>query len=222
MNDAFGALRAGTRDGVGVALVLGTGATLAARGPHGATWFSGERMESAAASASELGRLVYDLLIRGEYGEGPRPTFEHAALASFGADSVEDLVHAVSRVGGPGRRGLARLAPVFLEAGQAGDAEVRGIVAAQGEVLGGYVRAAADRVALTTGSVVTVSGGLLRHEGRGLMDAITARLSGFVVVRSTTEPVVGAVLIAADAAGLAVDPERLGASSPYAAFFETR
>jgi N-acetylglucosamine kinase-like BadF-type ATPase len=221
-NDAFGGLRAGTHDGIGVALVMGTGATIAARGPEGRTWFSGERMESAAASASELGRLVFDLLIRGEYGPGPRPSFERAALEAFGAASVEELVHAVSRVGGPGRRGLGALAPVFLEASHRGDPSAQAIVAQQGRLLAGYVRAAAQRVGLGEGSVVVLSGGLLRHEGTDLADAIIADLADFSVERSAVEPVYGAVLMAADAFGLSLDPAPLLASGPAATFFETR
>jgi len=112
-NDAIGALRAGTIDGVGVALVIGTGGAIGARGPSGATWFSGMRLEPSGATA--LGRVAHDLLIRGEYGSGPVPTFRDAALAAFDAGSVEELLYLITRRGGLGDRGIARLAPVLLE-----------------------------------------------------------------------------------------------------------
>ncbi len=125
-NDAFNTLRAGTADGLGVALVMGTGAAIAARGPSGRTWFSGERMERAGAM--EFGRQVYDLLLRGEYGPGPRPGFEAASLEAFAVDSVESMVYAITRTGGLGHRSLGRLAPVLLEASHAGDPQARRIV----------------------------------------------------------------------------------------------
>src|SRR5258708_35518738 len=37
-NDAFGALRAGTHDGFGVAVACGTGTATGARAPHGRLW----------------------------------------------------------------------------------------------------------------------------------------------------------------------------------------
>lgn len=219
MNDAMGALRAGC-DGVGVALVLGTGGAIGARGPSGETWFSGMRLEPSGAL--ELGRHALGLLIRGEYGPGPVPGFRDSALTAFEARSVEELLHAVTARGGLGDAGLGRLAAVFLEAGHQGDPDVFAFVAEHGRMLASYVRAAATRVSLPeAGNTLVVSGGLLRHHCSDLLDSITAHLPGFRVLRPTMEPVFGALLWAADASGARPDAVRLRDSGPDEATFRT-
>ncbi|MFV2063076.1 MAG: N-acetylglucosamine kinase [Chloroflexota bacterium] len=220
MNDAFGALRAGTPDGIGVVLVVGTGAAVAARGLAGATWFSGERIE--ASGGQEFGRQSYDLMIRGEYGYGPVPGFQGAALEAFSVKSVEDLVYTISRQGGLGRRSLTRLAPVLLGAGHEGDPLARPIIEEQGALLAGYVRRAAARVSLDPQSTtVVISGGVFRHHGSDLMDAVSDGLAGFRIERSAVEPVYGALLTAADEHGLSLDIERLLETGPGRSFFDT-
>jgi N-acetylglucosamine kinase-like BadF-type ATPase len=219
-NDAFNSLRAGLDDGIGVALVMGTGAAVAARGPTGRTWFSGERMERAGAM--EFGRCVYDLLIRGEYGAGPRPAFQQAALDAFAAESVEDMIHVITRTGGLGHRSLARLAPVLLEAGHAGDPEASRITREQGSTVAGYVRRAADRVGLgAQGTRVVMAGGIFKHQGTDLRDAIVEALGGYRVSPLLLEPVHGAILLAADGHRARPDVSLLAASGPGAKFFDT-
>jgi N-acetylglucosamine kinase-like BadF-type ATPase len=220
-NDAFNSLRAGTDDGIGVALVVGTGGAVAARGPDGRAWFSGERMERAGAM--EFGRCVYDLLISGEYGSGPRPAFQQAALDTFGVGSVEAMVYAITRTGGLGQRSLARLAPVLLQAGHVGDPVARRIVRAQGVAVAGYVRRAAERVGLAAqGARVVLAGGVFKHHGSDLRVAISEALAEYRVAPQLLEPVHGAVLLAADDLGLRLDRGRLVTSSPEAGFFDTQ
>jgi N-acetylglucosamine kinase-like BadF-type ATPase len=219
-NDAFNSLRAGTDAGVGVALVMGTGGAIAARGLDGATWFSGERMERAGAS--ELGRLVYDGLVRAEYGEGPRPAYEPAALRIFGVESVEALVHAITRTGGTGYRSVSRLAPAMLEAAHVGDPESERVVSAHGRRMSEYIRAAGRRVGLgADGRRVVLAGGLLRSPGSHLRDAIVAELLDWSVSVARLEPAFGAVLLAADHAGVGISVERLAETGPDRAFFDT-
>jgi N-acetylglucosamine kinase-like BadF-type ATPase len=219
-NDAFGALRAGTPDGVGVALVLGTGAALGARGASGETWFTGYRI--IASGAQEFGRYAYELLIRAEYGSDPAPSFKAAALQTYKVESVEDLVYAVTRSYGLGSRSLARLAPVLLAAGHGGDAVVQGYLTEHGRSLAGFVRSAAARV-IPSGQRprVVTSGGVFRGPGSELSDAIKAALPGFTVVASDAEPVYGAVMLAADEAGVRPDLRTMTRSGPGAGFFHT-
>lgn len=219
-NDAFNSLRAGADDGIGVALVMGTGAAIAARGRDGRTWFSGERMERAGAM--ELGRHAYDMLSRSEYGSGPRPGFSEAALRVFDVDSVDALVYAITRTGGLGHRSVARLAPVLLEASHSGDSESRRIVSEQGVLLAGYVSRAAERVGIgTEGTIVVLAGGVFKHHGTDLRDAITAALPGYHFEAASLEPAYGAVLLAADHDGVHLDTERLRSTGPSASFFDT-
>ncbi len=221
LNDALGALRAGTPDGVGVSLVIGTGGAIGARGPDGRTWFSGFRLEPSGAVG--LGRSAYELLLRGEYADGPVPAFGPAALAALDVPTVEALVHAVTARDGLGERGLARLAAVLLEAEHEGDPQARAIVAAHAGMLAAYVRGAARRVGLRgEGTTIVVTGGVLRHHCTDLLDGIAREVPGFRLLRATVEPAYGALLGSADAAGLRLDADLLQASGPGGAFFETR
>jgi N-acetylglucosamine kinase-like BadF-type ATPase len=219
-NDAIGALRAGTPGGVGVSLVLGTGGAIGARAADGTTWFSGMRLEESGAG--EFGHRAYALMLRGEYGAGPVPEFQPQALALFEVDSVEDLVHAITARGGPGGRGIARLAPILLDAGHRGDPQAKQIIQEHAELLAGYVRTASRRVGHPpAGVTLVVTGGVIRHHCTDLVDALARALPAFEMVRASIEPVYGALLLAADGAGIRPDPERLRATGPEAAYFAT-
>jgi N-acetylglucosamine kinase-like BadF-type ATPase len=222
VNDALGALRVGTPDGIGVSLVIGTGGAIGARGPTGATWFSGMRLEPSGAV--ELGRLAYARLIRGAYGGGPVPDFQQAALKTHGVGSVEELVLAITARGtGTGEPGIARLAPVLLEAGHEGDPVAQAAIDEHAAMLAGYVRAAAERVGFGDPSEVTlvVTGGVLRHHCTDLLTGIVSRAGGQRLVRPDAEPLYGVVLLAADEVGARPDPVRLAATGPEPGFFRT-
>ena len=220
VNDAFNPLRAGTDDGVGVAVVLGTGGAIAARGPGGATWFSGERIERSGAL--ELGRVVFDSLVRAEYAEGPHPAYEPAALRVFEADSIEELVHTITRSWGTGYRSVARLAPALLQAADAGDPASLGVVREHAGRITAYVRAAGRRVRSHDGrGTVVLAGGLLRGRSTSLIGAIEDDLPGYDVSVTELEPVHGAVLMAADQAGMRLPRERLARGGPPPEFFST-
>jgi N-acetylglucosamine kinase-like BadF-type ATPase len=219
-NDAIGALRAGTEDGVGVSLVLGTGGAIGARAADGTTWFSGMRLEESGAG--EFGHRAYALMLRGEYGAGPVPSFRDEALDLFEVESVEEMVHAITARGGLGEVGVARLAPILLEAGHRGDPQAKQIIGEHAELMAGYVRAASRRVGHPPeGVTLVVTGGVLRHHCTDLVDALGRALPSFTLVRASVEPVFGALLLAADSVGIRPDPERLRESGPDAAYFAT-
>jgi N-acetylglucosamine kinase-like BadF-type ATPase len=219
-NDAIGALRAGTADGVGVSLVLGTGGAIGARAADGTTWFSGMRLEESGAG--EFGHRAYALMLRGEYGAGPVPSFQSEALDLFEVESVEEMVHVITARGGLGEPGVARLAPILLEAGHRGDPQAKHIIGEHAELMAGYVRAASRRVGHPAdGVTLVVTGGVLRHHCTDLVDALGRALPSFRLVRASVEPVFGALLLAADSAGISPDPDRLRESGPDAAYFAT-
>ncbi len=174
------------------------------------------------AGALEFGRQVYDMLLRGEYGLGPRPAFEAAALEAFAADSVESMVYAISRTGGLGPRSLGRLAPVLLEASHAGDSAARRVVQDLAASMSGYLRRAAEHVGLPAEeAVVVLAGGVFRHHGTDLRDAIAAALPRFRLQATRLEPAFGALLLAADERDERLDVERLRATGPDHSFFDT-
>lgn len=229
VNDAVGALRAGSPDGVGVAIVCGTYAVSAARSPQGKTWHAHFWQETGGAFrfGEETLRAVY----RAELGIDPATSLTGAVLEFFGRDSVQDVLHALTARGASlPSHAVARLTPVLLNEAASGDRAACAIVSAQGRVLADYALAAARQVGIgDTPFKLLLTGGVFRHPSRLLEAAIADRVQvhtpGVTVFRSDCEPVVGAVLLALEAAAVTPRPalyERLRASLPPGDFFSTR
>ena len=112
--------------------------------------------------------------------------------------------------------------PPLLEAAHAGDPASERLVSAHGRRMTEYIRAAARRVGLGTEHPrVVLAGGLLRSRGAHLRDAIAAELPDHTVSVARLEPAYGALLAAADGAGLRLSPARLAATGPGREFFAT-
>jgi N-acetylglucosamine kinase-like BadF-type ATPase len=135
-------------------------------------------------------------------------------LSHFGAPAVEGLLYLFHnrRHSAPG--GLDRLAPILLDAAQAGDAVALRIVHEHGETLGDIALAAARRVEIErTPFHLVLAGGVFRHPTTTLEDAIVARIRltapGVHPVRTTQEPITGVLVQALTLAGTVVDPSTL-------------
>ena len=226
-NDAIGALRAGSPDGYGVSVACGTGAATGARAPGGRLWHTSFWQEPHGAHdlAGQALRAVY----RAELGLGPPTALTARVLAFFQLPTVEDVLHQqTARLPRPGP-GLGRLARVLLDVAATGDPVAHGLVAAHGAALGDYALVAARRVGLENGPFTLVlAGGVLRHPSgvlpQALVERVRAGAPGVRPVISRFEPVVGAVLLALEDAGVNVDAallDRLAATLPPAALFET-
>lgn len=222
VNDAIGALRAGTDDGQGVSIVIGTGMAIGARGPGGpagTTWHLGFWGE--ASGAVELGQHAMVAIVRAELGIGPGTSMTAAALDRLAVGSVEELLHAITGRAGIGDHGLARLAPCLLDAGHEGDPVASAIVRRHGEVIADYAMAAAGRVGFERGYPVVLTGGVFRHGCSDLIDNIAQRLPGTTVIRTPLEPAYGALLLAFDAAAIQPDLEEMRRTGPSAELFHT-
>jgi N-acetylglucosamine kinase-like BadF-type ATPase len=206
VNDAIGALRAAVPTGPGVVVVCGTGTATGARGPDGTTWHSSFWQETQGAH--ELGVRALQAIYRAELGIDPPTALTGRILAATREPSVEAVLHHASARGIRDRRDPAILAPVLLDVAAEGDPAARRIVARHGASLGRMAVAAARRVgiALERRFLVALTGGVVRHASSVLPDAIAAEIRSsapeVVVVRSDVEPVVGALLLAFDDAGV--------------------
>jgi N-acetylglucosamine kinase-like BadF-type ATPase len=229
VNDAIGALRAAIPDGPGVVVVGGTGVATGARGPGGGLWHSSFWQERQGAH--ELGIRTLHAVNRSALGIDPPTALTAAVLDALGAPDVEAALHGQSRRG-PGRwRGARTLAPLLLDVAETGDPAAVAIVDEHGHALGRMAAAAARRVGIEDGAPfdLALAGGLFRHHGArlraGVLAAVRERAPGVREVVPELEPVVGALLLAFDAAGLAMDDARLArlrATLPDAALYETR
>jgi N-acetylglucosamine kinase-like BadF-type ATPase len=202
VNDALGALRGGTPDGEGVAVVSGTGSAIGARW-HGRSWHASFWGEDGGALP--IGRGALRAMVRAELGIDPPVRFNDAALAASGASSVEDLLHRATRLGAP-RATLASLAPVILDAADDGDPIALRLVLTAGQRLAEYAGVAARTVGLGDGPYpLVLAGGVFRHPSPLIRNEIVAALPGAKVVDVAFEPVAGALLLAFDALGRRAD-----------------
>jgi len=228
VNDAIGALRATNPHGPGVVVVCGTGAATAARGPDGRTWHSSFWQE--AQGAHEMGVRALQAVYRAAIGIDPPTALTPAILAALGEPDAETLLH---RATGRATRGTIeprRLAAVVLDAAEAGDAAALTIVRDHGTELGRMAVAAARRVGIERQSFdLALAGGVIRHAGTALTDAIARaaaeRAPEVRIVRPSFEPAVGALLLAFDTAGVLVSASvdrQLLATLPPSGLFDTR
>ena len=227
VNDAMGALRAGSPDGTGVVVACGTGAAVGARHPDGRIWHSSFWQE--AQGADELGERALRAVYRAELGIDLPTLLTERILASYEARSVEEILHRMTARDIPRARSRGQLVRPLFDAADAGDAAARQIVTSHGKALGDYAVVAARKVGLLeTPFTLVLTGGVLRHPSPLLRDSLVERVHeiapGARAIQSRFEPAVGAVLLALELANINTDNallEQLKTTLPGAAFFAT-
>ena len=205
VNDAVGAIRSGSPDWTGIAVVCGTGGAVGARNEQGDVFHYGFWPDGTGGGA--LGAQGLAAVWRADLGVGPETSLTRRALEHWGRASPVDLLHAFTRLDIPPipNSEKSHFAEVVLEEAAAGDPVAVEIVTTAGARLGEYGRLSADRVALADGYTVVLCGGVLRHPSPLLRESILARLPAGRPVAGITEPVVGAVLLAGDSVGATPD-----------------
>ncbi len=227
VNDAIGALRAGSPDGTGVAVACGTGAAIGARHPDGRVWHSS--FWQGPQGADELSSLALRAVYRAELGIDPPTALTERMLSIFAARNVEEILHQLTRRDIPRPQDRRQLVRPLFDAADAGDAAARRIVISHGKALGDYAIAAARQVDLLGAPFTLVlTGGVLRHPSPLLRDSLVARVReaapGVHATQSRFEPAAGAVLLALDLLHVGTDAallERLEMTLPGTAFFAT-
>ena len=214
VNDALGALRAGTPDWIGVSVVSGTYNAIGARHADGRVFHLGFWPDGAGGR--DIGRDGLRAVYHAALGMGPETALAERALALYGADDAIALLHAFTRRGGLAEPEVDRLAPVVLDAADAGDAVAQAIVADKGAILGRQGRACAAQLGLPlAGTRVVLIGGVFAHPTERLADATMAELPGAIPVRPLVPAVTGALLLALDGLGVAADAGAVAARLPF-------
>jgi N-acetylglucosamine kinase-like BadF-type ATPase len=208
VNDAIGALYAGTVDGVGVSVACGTGLAIGARAANGREWHSGFWIESSGAYV--IGNEALRLVRRAYLGLDPPTSLTARLLAYVEVDNVGELIHALTARTSRKRQSPAALARLLLDEAAAGDAAAKRVVEQQGASCAEYVLAAARQVGVETEPfVLSLSGGVMRHPSRLLSDAVVTQVRtsapGVQTVLSRFEPIVGALFMGLEATGVAID-----------------
>lgn len=227
-NDAIGALRAGTPDGIGIGVTCGTGVAIGARNGRGEIWYSGHWM--VALGGAELGRQALQAVFEAHLGLANPSTLTDAMLDYFEVETVEEILYRVTARGAEWTtQDQAQIAPILLDQAAAGDAIAREIVVWAGTRNAEVALVAAGAVGLADQPFrLVLNGGVLRHPSRLFADAICSRVEEAMPVAETVyeapEPVIGAVLLALDLAEIPAEPEtieRLVASLPGDELFAT-
>lgn len=227
VNDAMGALRAGSPDGTGVVVVCGTSAGIGAKSSSGLEWHSSFWQEPEGAE--QLGRAALRAVYRSELGLDPPTSLTAPLLEHHRLDNVEALLHAYTARDHRAAQRVGQLARILLDEAANGDATAQRIVLEHSAALGDYAIIAARKVGLLESPFALVTaGGVMRHGSRLMAETLLARVQAVApkaqLIHCPLEPVAGAVFLALEAAGLVVTEivrANLTASLPSPALFHT-
>jgi N-acetylglucosamine kinase-like BadF-type ATPase len=219
-NDTFAALRAGTPDGWGVAVICGSGVNGVGRSRDGrVARFAGlGEIAGDRGGGSGLGMWGLGAAVRAVDGRGPATSLSSLVPAYFGLREPVDVTEALYLGRIDGER-VGELAPVVAQAARDGDVVATHLVDEIADELASFATASIRRLSLEEEPVpVTLAGGL----ARGAADLLVPRVSSLVreIAREAevsvlhAPPLVGAALLALDRLGPADQeaPERLRAA----------
>jgi N-acetylglucosamine kinase-like BadF-type ATPase len=203
LNDSAIALRAGTAR-PGVVVIAGTGMVVAGRDAEGRTFRTlglGPPLGDVG-SASDVAVAAVRSVADAYVGRGPATTLTEHLCSLTGARSVEELLENYSRGGEPT---LLSAAPAVMRAAEDGDQVAISIVTATGEHLGKSAAVVAGRLDLEPGYDLVLAGGLFRSASQMLLSSLLDQVPGVNVVNLTAPPAAGAVVLALEEQGVAVD-----------------
>jgi N-acetylglucosamine kinase-like BadF-type ATPase len=207
------ALAGGLEGRPGIALIVGTGSSCYGRTEDGRHWQTGGWGALAADEGSGyyLGWKAIVTAVRmadGRLGETP---LKARVFQWLGIESATELMRRIHEKEMT-RTEIAAFAPQLLELAAGGDPPARQILQRGARHLADMV--AANHARLPTGPHpdVVITGGLGNAETlyrNQILEAIQERLPSACIHRPLLAPVVGAVMLALEAAGCALNRERL-------------
>jgi N-acetylglucosamine kinase-like BadF-type ATPase len=230
-NDTLAALRSGLSRPWGVVVVSGTGTNAAGRARNGQEiilpglgHISGDWGGGGVISQEIIRRVM-----RAWDGRGEPTMLVQMVLDSLGASSPEALLRMLYR-NQVEQEQLLELVPLLFEAACAGDAVAGRLVREVGSEIGITARTLIRRLSLENENVeVVLAGGMFKAKGSLLIDTVKAVLHDAApradIVLPKVEPVVGALLLALEAAGVEVDgriQQNIRATLPQGLLIEGR
>ncbi len=210
-NDLRAVLRAGSTRPYGVGVVCGSGFNAGGVGRDGQTFrlpalgaMTGDR-----AGGCTMGRAAMGAAFRAWDGRGHPTRLQEDVLRYFDVRDMETLAEHIAQ-GRIAWEAVCGLAPLVFRAAKAGDTVAQDLVRAQGQEIGTAILAIARRLDLLAVPCDAVLGGSVFYgEGPLLMETIRQTVwpvaPQMALKRLDVRPVVGAVLLAADRAGVQSD-----------------
>lgn len=207
LNDAFGALRAGTDRAWGVVVICGQGVNAAGVAPDGRT----ARLDALGeisgdwGGGTDVGWAGLAAAVRARDGRGPRTRLEHDVPTYFGLSTPAALTEAMY-TGRIGSLRIGELSPVVFAAASAGDGEARRIVDRLADEIVTMAGAMIRRLHLSKRDPdVVLAGGVFRTRDTAFRQRIDTGIGSIApaarVVGLTAPPVAGAALIGLDRVG---------------------
>jgi N-acetylglucosamine kinase-like BadF-type ATPase len=212
VNDAFIALRAGTTESWGIAVIAGTGTVAVGRDPVGNEFRTiGEgRTFGDFGDEFDVSELAVAAVADQYTGRGPATILTEMLLERLGESSVETMLERLAR-NDPRLRSpeLQNLTPMVLAATEGGDLVARTVLERIGQALGEAAGVVARRLNLSNLPVeVVLAGGLFRTPNRYLLDELelgVRRTAPRAEIKQLTwPPVVGAALMAMELARIPI------------------
>ncbi len=210
VNDLFLVLRAGTPDGVGVAVISGTGCNAGGVAADGRRFRVGGIGPDFGdlGSATDIGIEALRKAFRALDGRDPPTVLGEIIRSRLGLERLDDIVDFFLADGpeipGGGRMDAGLLAPLVFQAAGAGDAPAAAILEWAGKELGLAVRAVARRLFERAEPFRLVMGGSVLQRGQSphlndaLLADVRAEFPSVVPVVLGWRPVSGAVRYALD------------------------
>lgn len=203
-NDTLALLRAGTADGIGVAIVCGAGINGVGVGPDGREhrFPALGRVSGDWGGGFRLGEEALWWAIRAEDGRGPTTALRAAVTKHFETDSVMDVVQRL-HFGDLPQAVLHDLCPLLFRVAEAGDEVAQHVVDRFVEEIGVLIAVILRRLDLITHTPqVVLGGGVLTGVGTQVISEIKRRCLKIAPQASVrvvdVAPVVGAALFGLD------------------------
>lgn len=204
LNDAFGALRAGTDRAWGVVVICGQGVNAAGIAPDGRTVRLDALGEISGdwGGGTDVGWAGLAAAVRARDGRGPRTRLEHDVPAHWGLKTPASVTEAFY-TGRIRYRQIGQLSPVVFSAAEAGDAEARRIVDRLAAEIVTMAGAMIRRLHLTRRDPdVVLAGGVFRTRDAAFYERIAAGIAAIApaarVVGLVAPPVAGAAMLGLD------------------------
>lgn len=226
-NDGIGALRAGTPEGYGVTITVGTYVATASRSTHG-FWHSSFWQSVSQSGARQLAKDTLEAVYRAELGITQPTSLKENILELYQLDTVDDLLYNQNSLNAkPVNVHEGKIVRVLLDAAARQDRVALEILETHAKALADLAVVAVKKVHLASPFKLVLSGGVMKHPSRVFKDLIAryffVSYPEATVEISQGEPVLGALLLAFEACG-SLSPkiaQRLEATLPPELFFET-
>jgi N-acetylglucosamine kinase-like BadF-type ATPase len=212
VNDAYVALRAGSDAGFGIAVISGTGVTIAGHnraGEHFRTFALGGDWGDFGSAADVVGLATRAIAFE-HLGRGPATLLTERLVRHYQARDTLDLVERITRFQAAPPNG--RLAPLVFATAAEGDEVARAVLIEAGQELGRNAVAIARQLRMLDEPFdMVLAGGTFRAPCTlfrdALIDLVRASAPHIQPAPLLSAPAIGGALLAMDAAGEAVGAE---------------